>query len=438
MKFEFKEKTVTLMIGAKIGPKWVRRRVIYGKNGRVVPGLVLIGGKEVHIHKCRYDIRYFVNGQAKYLPAGYVASDAEELRKTFAAQLSVKAVAAAAGLMIPLEPNRKTVKQASIEYLKSRYRELGTTQIGNHKYVMRLFGEVCSKIYVDEIVRNDLLKFLDHVSVLPVLRDRRRRLSLRRGAVLKRKRYPVSGRTLSPRTTFNYFIVLCKWLKEIGVDPGVFPDPPKFEEPEITIYSAEQLKVLFELLEGSLRIALSLMLKCGLRNKEVAFACFSDVDFEDKTFLVQGKPEYGFRVKNYAQRYVPIPDDLLDELKEWRATHPRQALIVPNVNGKPDTKILERLKRFVYLHGLRCGRCGHCVSGNPNCEEWECHKFRRNYATTIVRKYDLRTAQQYLGHKRITSTERYLRAFSAIDGQKRASQIDFTNPFDDEFSRNVS
>ena len=85
--------------------------------------------------------------------------------------------------------------------------------------------------------------------------------------------------------------------------------------------------------------------------------------------------------------------------------------------------------RFVYLHGLRCGRCGHCRLSNPNCEEWEFHKFRRTYITAICPRVDLRTAQEYAGHARITSAERYLKTASAAAGQKRISAIDFTKPF---------
>jgi integrase len=57
------------------------------------------------------------------------------------------------------------------------------------------------------------------------------------------------------------------------------------------------------------------------------------------------------------------------------------------------------------------------------------HKFRRTYLTGIVRHVDLRTAQQYAGHSRITSTERYLRSASAAEGQSRVSSIDWTVPF---------
>jgi integrase len=395
----------------------------------VIPGLVLIGDKEIRFHSASYDIRYFVGGQAKYLPAGNNAADAEELRAKMVQQFSAKAIADAAGLKTTCDIQRKTIKQAGTEYCKTRLRELGKDQIRAYRLVMRLFNEACPKVYVDQIEKGDLAKFIDHVSVLPVLRDQRRKLSQRCKAVQRRKRKPTKPRIVSPRTVFNYYTLLCKWLKDIGVDPKIFPEYPKFEEPEITIYSAEQIDTLFSLLTGSLRIAIGLMLKCGLRLREVAFLFFSDIDFERKILVVRGKPELGYHVKNYSQRQVPIPADLFEELVEWKASHPGQTLIVPTTKGNPNTRLIVQLKRFVYLHGLRCGLCEHCRSGNPECEDWELHKFRRTYATALVRHVDLRTAQRYLGHKRITSTERYLRAASAVDGQRKVSQIDFTKPF---------
>ena len=82
---------------------------------------------------------------------------------------------------------------------------------------------------------------------------------------------------------------------------------------------------------------------------------------------------------------------------------------------------------LILRHRLGC--FDQAKAGNPDCEDWELHKFRRTYATGLVRHVDLRTAQKYLGHKRITSTERYLRAASAADGQEAVSKIDWTKPF---------
>jgi integrase len=159
------------------------------------------------------------------------------------------------------------------------------------------------------------------------------------------------------------------------------------------------------------------------------FSYFADVNFDNKTILVRGKPEWGFKVKNRVQRHIPVPDDLLEELRQWEIDHPDQQLIIQTDRGLPDLYLMQQLKRFVHQHGLSCGRCHHCRSGYPGCEEWELHKFRRTYITGILRHVDLRTAQQYAGHSKITSTERYLRSASAAEGQSRVSSIDWTVPF---------
>ena len=41
MKDQYKERTVTLMIRAKVNGKWSRFRAVYGRTGRVIPGLVI-------------------------------------------------------------------------------------------------------------------------------------------------------------------------------------------------------------------------------------------------------------------------------------------------------------------------------------------------------------------------------------------------------------
>lgn len=429
MKQLKKERSVTLMSRAKIAGKWVRKKAIYGKSGRVVPGLILHQEQELRLSDVSYDLRYYEGGKPVYLPAGKNASDAEAQRRRLVERLTAKDMAEAAGLQVVLEPDRKTLKEWARDYVSKRSIELGKDQLQRIKYVQGLFFESCKKTYLDELTEGDMEAFMQHLARLPLLRNRRSNLSKRRNAAQRRVRCPVSPGKISARTVFNYYTAACKWLKKGGVDPRIFPPAPKFEEPEVTVYTPEQLKALFALVKGSLRLALSLMLKCGLRRREVSYAYFADINFGDKTILVRGKPEWGFVVKNRIQRYVPVPDDLLEELRRWAAEHPGQLLIVPNARGKPDLALIKSLKRFVYLHGLRCGRCAHCRSGNPECEEWELHKFRRSYATALVRHVDLRTAQRYLGHKRIASTERYLKAASAAEGQKKVSGIDFTENF---------
>jgi len=156
MKDEFTKRKVTLMIRVKIGDKWVRKQVIYGRSGRVIPGLVIIGSTEVRFHNVSYEVRYFVHGQAKYLPAGTNASDAEDLRCRTAEQLSARAIADAAGLKTEVALTRKKIWDSITGYLKSRFIQ-PTDQSAKYRYVVGLFREVCRKTFTDEIVKDDLV-----------------------------------------------------------------------------------------------------------------------------------------------------------------------------------------------------------------------------------------------------------------------------------------
>lgn len=424
-----KQPSVTLMIRAKINGKWGRFKAVYGKTGRVIPGLVIVENRELRCSDVAYELRFYKDGKPQYRPVGKNATDAEEQRRTLATRLSAKLLAKSAGVDIELDTDRKVLKQWASTFIEEQSAHLGSDQLQRTKYVIALFFEVCRKTYIDELSKSDIIGFLRHLSALPRYRSSRINPSQRAYAVWRRKKFPVKQTTIGARTIFTLYMKARKWLVDGGVNPKIFPPTPKYEEPEVTIYSPEQIKSLFATVKGNLRIGLNLMLKCGLRKKEVAFAYFSDVNFDNKTILVKGKPDRGFRVKTGAQRYVPVPDDLLEELRHWEAGHPGQELIIQTDRGFPELHLIMKLKRFVYVHGLCCGRCHHCRSGNAECEEWELHKFRRTYITGILRYVDLRTAQQYAGHTRISSTERYLRSASAAEGQSRVSRIDWTVPY---------
>jgi len=424
-----KHHQVTLMIRARVNNKWRRFKAVYGKSGRVIPGLLIFQGQEVRLPEVAYELRYYENGKPHYRPAGKHAGDAEEQRRTLVGQLSLKVLAKSAGVKLELDPDRKSIEKSSGTYIEKNSVLVGNGHFRQTKFAISLFRESCRKTYVDELAESDLLNFLRHLSALPAFRNLRNRPSVPRRAANRRERSPAKQQTISARTVSTYYKSVVRWLRQGGVDPKIFPPPPRFEQPEVTIYRPDQIKSLYALVTGSLRIALGLMLKCGLRRQEVAFAYFSDINFLEKTILVRGKPEWKFKVKSRIQRYIPIPDDLLEELRQWEADHPGRQLIITTDKGTPELGLIRKLKHFVHLNGLCCGRCDHCRAGNPECEDWELHKFRRTYITGILRHVDLRTAQEYAGHTRISSTERYLRPASAPEGQKRVSSIDWTVSF---------
>jgi integrase len=429
MKIEQQGIKVTLMIRVKIDGIWRRIPVVYGKTGRVKPGLITWDDKEKQFQDVAYELRYYRDGKVRYTPAGKNASDAEARRSALAKQLSVKAIAKDAGVTVVENPERKSIKGWFKDYLSKRVLVVDDAQLRKNKYAIAIFLKSNSKVYVDELTEIHMLEFIDELKRYPVYWLARKLPSKRANAAQRRRRVPVQHRCISNRTVFAYFMSVRCWLLEGGADPNIFPDPPEYEEKQVTIYAPEDIEAFFSAATGDLRMAVSLMLMCGMRLQEAAHACFNDIDYVNKTILIREKPEYGFRTKTRKQRRVPAPDALITALRDWEKDHPGQMLIVPTPKGKPNRRMMRQLKRFVYLHGLRCGRCAHCRSGNPNCEEWEFHKFRRTYITGICRYLDLRTAQEYAGHARITSTERYLKAASASEGQQRVSAIDWTKSF---------
>ena len=115
MKITLKEFSVTVMLRVKLGIKWRRIPATYGRNGRVIPGLVIWLGKELRFDNVAYELRYYVDGEACYIPAGRNASDAEEQRSTLQARLCAAAAAQAAGIAVAEPAPRRTLQSAELE-----------------------------------------------------------------------------------------------------------------------------------------------------------------------------------------------------------------------------------------------------------------------------------------------------------------------------------
>lgn len=74
---------------------------------------------------------------------------------------------------------------------------------------------------------------------------------------------------------------------------------------------------------------------------------------------------------------MPIPDDLLKQLRKYRAAHPKRRLITGTAPDTPNRKLLLSLKRRVRQAGLNCGVCkpwvrrsGPSLCGLARAEAW--------------------------------------------------------------------
>jgi integrase len=74
-----------------------------------------------------------------------------------------------------------------------------------------------------------------------------------------------------------------------------------------------QLKQFFAACDSEQRIRYQTFLYTGMREREVMFLTWADVDLDAGTITVQAKS--GFTTKNRKSRVVPIPDVLVEALK---------------------------------------------------------------------------------------------------------------------------
>jgi integrase/recombinase XerC len=130
----------------------------------------------------------------------------------------------------------------------------------------------------------------------------------------------------------------------------------------------------------------------GLREQELAHLHWSDLNLAKGILTVRAKPEKGFIPKDWEECEIPLHPKLVTVLKEFPKRH--SDLVFPTLKGNATGHLLRMLKRVVERAKLP-GR-------------WYLHKFRKTFATRALENADIRTVQELLGHKNITTTARYL------------------------------
>jgi integrase len=181
---------------------------------------------------------------------------------------------------------------------------------------------------------------------------------------------------------------------------------------------------------------LKFYLMFGFRDAEGRFVTWRDVDFKHAAVRVTAKPHWGFHPKNWEEREVPVPLKLIALLQRFR---PNEAgpddPVFPSSSGRPDGAMLEKLKSVARRGRLNCGHCitshkledgtvkvNRCADG-PFCSRWFLHKFRHTYATRHLQDgIDIRTLQQWMGHRDIASTMIYLKGVRNSDIQARLNK----------------
>jgi site-specific recombinase XerD len=161
------------------------------------------------------------------------------------------------------------------------------------------------------------------------------------------------------------------------------------------ILSREELARLFECAgQGKPRTVLMTAYGLGLRVSELCRLRVRDVDGHADRMcvrIVQGK--------GAKDRYVPLPADVQQLLRGWwRQSHPREWLFCPQT--EPFKPLVEDSASRWY-HAARARAGIHKRGG--------IHTLRHCYATHLLEAgVDLHTLSQWLGHRHLSTTARYL------------------------------
>jgi len=155
------------------------------------------------------------------------------------------------------------------------------------------FNESCHKQTVEDIDRKDLLKFA------AFLRDEKEQ---------------------APRSVYNKFENVMTFLKAQGIRGLVGKnDWPRYTEEEPEIYEHEELDKLLAACNDEERLWYEFLLMTGMREQEVMYTYWSDVNFAHATVRVSHKPDRGWTPKAYKEREIPIPTKLAERLKSRKA-----------------------------------------------------------------------------------------------------------------------
>jgi len=209
------------------------------------------------------------------------------------------------------------------------------------------------------------------------------------------------------------------WEHILNYEPQYIQiDRPMKERKLPNILSLNEVDTLFQVTQNlKHRMILTTIYACGLRVGELINLKIEDIDGKRKTLhLKQGKGK--------KDRMVPIPDCLLEELREYYKKYkPKKYLF----EGRKEKGLAETVKyspssiRQFFKRSLMAARIR---------KKSTLHTLRHSYATHLYEKgINLRSIQVLLGHNSSKTTELYTHV-SNIHISNTPSPLEFLKKYD--------
>lgn len=311
--------------------------------------------------------------------------------------------------------NRVSIGAAIANFIDSKKRKSRATQ-QNYTTILNEFLDHVSVKYIDEITAKVVDEYISWLE---------------------------EEREAAPKTIKNKTQVVVFMLKSAGVSKpsAIVKDlVPVVEEEPAEPYNQKDLETLFECMEEEKDREnferYTFFLVTAAREKEVAHAQWKDLVIKGSVphFVIQAKSYTksngttgAFSPKSHERREVPLTRELVDVLTARRKKMKPASeteWIFPNDNGDPEGHFLRKFKKVAFAAGLNCGKCKTtrqegrydkktvekvCSTYSEGCEQHYLHRLRKTRATFWhTHQIPLRTIQHYLGHKQLTTTQKYL------------------------------
>ncbi len=311
------------------------------------------------------------------------------------------------------QPDNRTIDDAIDRFLVEVNATKGAATLKAYKRDLRWFREHCSKRYVSRVTRDDVMSMF------------------------------AAGRAegLNQKTINRRVIVMLSAMRGAAANIELRKgDWPKTIEKKIEIYQPEELEKFFAACNAHERLLFQLFLFTGFRAMEIRTLTWPDINFRDGTVSVTPKRDLKFTPKSYEERSVPVPRSVIASLAA-RQKKSKSFLVFPAPphptrphygGNEPDGHMLELCKEIAFRAGLNCGRCtgkytvkksktkkekrNYKCKTEPRCHKWNLHRWRHSFATQMLQSgLDIRSLQLLLGHKNISTTEKYLKSLRLGD-----------------------
>ena len=402
--------TVNLKQYRRIGGKWQFVPVGRSKDGKPDPRFVIISGEPANSKGGTFYLDWREDGKRKQKPCGTTPREALDAWHLQSGILS-------GAVEQPEEPENeseigtRTIDTAIADYLRDVKATKGAATFTAYERDLKWFRSHCKKNLVLRLDRSDAMLLFE------------------------------AGRAtgLNQKTINKRVIVMLQAMRAAGASVDLRKgDWPKPVEKKVEIYQPEELKQFFANCNAEERLLFQVFLCTGFRSREVSTLTWADIDWRGGKIGVNPKP--GFSPKNYEERSVPVPRALIDVLKIHQKESKSQLVFpTPPHPTRPDyggdeqnAHMLEHCKVIALRAGLNCGRCKgkfnakkgktkkeqiqYTCKAYPRCANWYLHKWRHTYATQLLQSgLDIRSLQIMLGHKNITTTEKYLKSLRLDD-----------------------